>query len=411
VGKPFFDKWRRRSPLYAGCILLTVSGGVFAAGIPTNFAALPNGSWVVGSGLCPCYAANGNFVRAADLLTSQENLEEAILAVGKVLNTGQMQQMTATERELNQVLQEETAFQKQLHAANSYVHAYMQTTDTLVAKEGKRKVLINQPGQSCNEESMARSLGQGMVVNRHLAVDFGKVLVGYDRGDVSAMASLKNLANAPTSTLSASSIFPSAITSSVYPTPEEAAKTIAHLTEPIPPVKLTKIQKKNGAGIFWEAHEKALHAKMSMAQDALSTIAAWHQPTIKATYFVKKWKSMQGKKKNQQSGSVNPLPPGVNDKNRISPDGALNLMIEKAYANPHWYSQLAIQNETGAIKDLAAMEAVSLRVHWEELRMSEYLAALSADQYAQAVVTPTNRSLTLLNGNAMAQKNGAFNGK
>lgn len=57
------------------------------------------------------------------------------------------------------------------------------------------------------------------------------------------------------------------------------------------------------------------------------------------------------------------------------------------------------------------MEAVSLRAHWEALRMSEYLAGLSADQYAHEVVTPTNQALTSLNANAMAQQNGAFNGQ
>ncbi len=150
---------------------------------------------------------------------------------------------------------------------------------------------------------------------------------------------------------------------------------------------------------------------MSMAQDALATIAAWHQPTIKASYFVKKWKSMQSSSSSSGGNTASTNPPGVNGQGKISPDGALNLMIEKTYANPHWYSQLAMQKEVGAIKDLAAMEAVSLRVHWEQLRMSEYLAGLSAEQYAHSVVTPTNRLLTGLNGNAMAQKNGAFHGQ
>ena len=387
-----------------------------SGGVPTNFAALPNGSWVQGSWVacgdsavyCACNAANGNFVQSSDLLTSQQNLEQAILAVGKVLNTGQMQQMSANEQELNQVLQEQTQFQNLLSVAQDVNQTNTAISNTLTTTIGSQTVSLNQPGSLCNETDMAQSLGQGMAVNRQLAANFGAVLAGYDQGDVSAMDSLKNLAQAPTSTLSAASIFPTAMASSVYPSPAAAAQTIAHLTEPVPPVQLSSDQKKNGAGILWKAHENAIQAKMSMAQNALATIAVWHQPTIKATYFVTKWQSMQP---SSSGGASSSLPPGVNNNNQISPDGALNLMIEKSYANANWYSQLAVQNETGAIKDLTSMEAVSLRVHWEALRMSEYLAGLSADQYAHAVVTPTNNALNALNGSAMAQTNGAFNGQ
>jgi hypothetical protein len=153
-----------------------------------------------------------------------------------------------------------------------------------------------------------------------------------------------------------------------------------------------------------------------MAQDALATIASWHQPTIKGKYFLEKWKRMQkaaqsalGSSSGKALTSINP--PGVNSAGNISPDGALNFMVESSYANPSWYTRLAVQTQAQAVKDLTKMEAVSLRANWEALRMSEYLAALSADQYAHQVVTPTNNALTGLNANAMAQNNGAFHGK
>jgi hypothetical protein len=247
----------------------------------------------------------------------------------------------------------------------------------------------------------------------------GSALAQYDKSDLSAMASLKSLANAPTSTLSASSIFPTAMASSEYPTPAEATQTIAHLTEPMPPVQLTAAQKKTTAGKMWMASEHAIQAKMSMAQNALSTIAAWHQPTINAAYFVSKWQSMQKAAQTAKGGSTSGAsqsatpanPPGVNSAGKISPDGALNLMVQARYANPSWYSRLAVQSQPGALKDLTEMEAISLRTHWEALRMSEYLAGLSAAQYAHEVVSPTNKALTGLNANAMAQQNGAFNGQ
>ncbi|MHB1658989.1 MAG: hypothetical protein ACYCRF_06710 [Acidithiobacillus sp.] len=389
-----------------------------AAGLPTNFATLPPGSSVMGTAYCACSAVNGNFVQSSDLLASQQNLEQAIQAVGKALNTGQMQQMTAQEQELNQMLQEQVQFQKDMKLAANVNYVNQQISPSAVTQIYGKTVEVNQPGMLCNETGMAQSLGAGMAANRQMAGSFGSVLGGYDKSDLSAMSSLKNLANASTGALSASSIFPTAVASSAYPTSAEAVQTIAHLTEPVPPVQLTASQKKTAAGVLWRASEHALQAKMSMAQNALSTIAVWHQPTINASYFVSKWQSMQkaaqaatGGASGTSQSAIPANPPGVNSAGKISPDGALNLMVQARYANPSWYSRLAVQSQRGALKDLTEMEAVSLRAHWEALRMSEYLAGLSADQYAHEVVTPTNQALTSLNANAMAQQNGAFNGQ
>lgn len=415
--RKFLSGWRVRcSMLRCVGLAMIFLPEVSAAGIPTNFATLPHGSWVEGSAFCPCSAVNGNFVQTTDLAMSQQNIEQALLAVGKVLNTGQMQQMNAQKQLENQSLQEEVQFQKELAASENVNRTKMQVTNKLTTAIGGKIVSVNQPGSRCNEMSMAQNLGHGMVVNRRLASNFGTVLSGYDQGNVSAMSSLKTLANAKTSTLSAASIFPTATASSTYPSPSDAAKTIAHLTEPVPPVQLTAKQKKTKAGVLWSAAENAIQSKMSMAQNALATIAAWHQPTIDATYFIDKWKSMQKAAQSATGTSsgnapISASPPGVNSDGKISPDGALNLMVQARYANPSWYSHLAVQSQSGAIKDLTEMEAVSLRAHWEALRMSEYLAALSADQYAHEVVTPTNNALTSMNANAMAQNNGAFHGK
>lgn len=264
-----------------------------AAGIPTNFATLPPGSSVMGTAYCACSAVNGNFVQSSDLLASQQNLEQAIQAVGKALNTGQMQQMTAQEQELNQMLQEQVQFQKDMKLAANVNYVNQQISPSAVTQIYGKTVEVNQPGMLCNETGMAQSLGAGMAANRQMAGSFGSVLGGYDKSDLSAMSSLKNLANASTGALSASSIFPTAVASSAYPTSAEAVQTIAHLTEPVPPVQLTASQKKTAAGVLWRASEHALQAKMSMAQNALSTIAVWHQPTINASYFVSKWQSMQ----------------------------------------------------------------------------------------------------------------------
>lgn len=382
-----------------------------AVGIPTNFATLPPGSQVTGTAYCACSAVNGNFVQSIDLSASQQNLEQAILAVGKVLNTGQMQQMTALEQELNQVLQEQAQFQKDMKLATNVNWNNKQLSASDVTQLYGKTVEVNQPGILCNETSMAQNLGQGLAANRQMAGGFGSVLAEYNQSDQSAMSSVKNLANTSTGALSASSIFPTAMASSVYPTSADAVQTIAHLTEPVPPEQLTAAQKKTAAGVLWRASENAIQAKMSMAQNALSTIAVWHQPTIDASYFVSKWQSMQSAAQSATGSAVSSAstnPPGVSA-GKISPDGALNLMVQARYANPSWYSRLAVQSQSGAIKDLTEMEAVSLRTHWEALRMSEYLAGLSADQYAHEVVTPTNKALNHLNANVMAQKNGAFN--
>lgn len=377
----------------------------FATGLSTNFATLEPGSSVTGTPYCPC-GATGAFVRPSDLQTSQTNLENVIEQVGKVLNTGQMQQMTAEEKLLNQQLQEESKENALLLKAQSQNHA-LQEISPISVSMGNTTVYTNQPGSLCNETGMATDLINGMTDNQQLATNMSGSLLAGNLSNDSAMSALRTLAHAPQSTLTASSLFPTAKNSSSYPTPQEAEQTIAHITEPVPPVQLSSAQKKTQAGKIWAAQQNAIQAKMSMAQNALATIAAWHQPTIDASYFIQKWDAMQKAAGNTNAGT----PPGVNNSNKISPDGALNLMINDRYANPTWYKQMSVQNESGAIKDMTEMEAVSLRTHWEALRMSEYLAGLSADEYAQKVVGPTNNTLVQLNGNAMSQQNGAFNGQ
>ena len=70
-----------------------------------------------------------------NLISLAASAPQTILNVGKVLNTGQMQQMTANEQVQNQKLQEQSMFAKELAAAQAR-QSYLAQTDTMAQLPG-----------------------------------------------------------------------------------------------------------------------------------------------------------------------------------------------------------------------------------------------------------------------------------
>ncbi len=397
-----------------GLALLGLTQTAFALGANSFSSTLPPGSTVMGTAYCACSDTGDLFATTTDLTELENNLSSAILADGKVWTNAQNQQMAANLKERNQYLQEQAQFQKELDAAKSEEHIQTQignwtTTETL-PNGTSVTIPINQTTASCSSQTNRKdALGQGLIANAALASNLGQALAGYNVSNTSNMATLNNLAKAPPSTLTAASIFPTASTggTSNYPTPEEAATAIAHMTNPLPPAQLTAYQKKTASGTQWLAAQNASNAKMSMAQNALTQIAAWHQPTIEAQTFVAQWDAMMKDSQSSSSSSSNntvPPAPGVNAQGKISPDGALDLAIDARYSNPKWYAQVALQVPSGLYKDLNEMGAIGLRVHYEEMITSEYMAGVSAEEYAHMAVSPVEKQMNNLAGNAMEQQ-------
>lgn len=374
-----------------------------------SFSSLPAGSSVVGTAYCACSAINGPFATTIDLGMLESNLASAILADGKLWGQAQTQQMEASLKERNQYLQEETNLLNQNAAAHQAERIQSQIAPVNVPitlpNGTKTDISTNQASASCGAQAQrSAALGAGLADNAVLATNLSTAIAQYNVSNKSNQETLASLASAPPQTLSASSLFPTAATASAYPTPEQAAQTIAHMTNPTPPAQLATYQAQTSSGVQWKAMQNAVNTKMSMAQNAMAQIAAWHQPTISASTFVAQWNAMYTAASQNGSASAPPPAPGVNASGNISPDGALDLAIDARYANPKWYAQVALQQPAGLLKDINEMGAIGLRVHYESMVTSEYLAGVSAEEYAHMAVTPAVQQINQLAGAAMRQE-------
>jgi hypothetical protein len=353
---------------------------------------------------------NGTFATTIDLSLLEHNLASAILADGQMWSRAQNQQLLANLQERNQYLKEKALLLGVNSAAQEAQNVQAQiaplNTSITMPNGARDQLAINQATASCGTQVQRKdALGQGLIANAALAGNLGAALANYDVSNTSNQKTLQGLASAPPQSLSASSIFPTAASTSVaYPTAQAAAAAIAHMTNPTPPAQLTSIQAKTPAGKRWMAAQNIINAKMSMAQNALAQIAAWHQPTISASTFVQQWDNMVQNSQQQGSAAAPPAAPGVNAQGQISPDGALNLAIDARYANPKWYAQLAVQNTSGILKDINEMGSIGLRVHYEDMVTSTYMAGVSAEEYAHMSVSPAIRQMNQAAGSAMEQR-------
>ncbi len=405
--------------LLPACLLVFATAA--QADVSNNFASVSSGSSVQAHGcciegpngceeVCYCSAVNGPFLTSTDLNFVLQNLTSELLADGQALNTGQMQQLQAQQALDNQALQENVNNQNALAVAEAAVHYQNSVSPDIPASAP----LLS----GCANTAMFQGLSQGISNGQQIAAEFAGFSAQVNAGVPSGMEAQAALAKADPMTLTANTILPSAQTlSAEYPTTQEMAEAITHITNPLPPVRITQGQSWTPAGSRWQALHHAQEAKLSAAQGTLSQIAAWHTPTAPAGAFITLYANTQAAVGNTVSGAqknVPANPPGValeNGQAMISPDGALNLMMLARYANPQWYLALAQENPAGIAKENSEMGALSLRAGWESLRSLEHITQILAVRYANKAVSPATAQLNGLAGNAMAEEDGGLNGQ
>ncbi|WP_369572730.1 hypothetical protein [Acidithiobacillus sp. IBUN Pt1247-S3] len=342
----------------------------------------------------------------------QNSVVQALLQDGKAWNTGQMQQMTAQVQEESQALREQVQSMQQLTLTKEAVQAQEQsgvnlTTTTTLPNGQQVSISANNPSASCADQMQRRQAwAGGIAANQQMAGGLSSALASYNVSNTDGPKTIRNLAQEGGADFSASSIFASGGDGAPMPTSQQSAQAIANLTNPLPPVQLTSGQKGTAGGRQWSAEQNAVNSRLSMAQNALAQIAAWHQPTIDGQAFVQQWQEMlqEAQTNTANSGGSGLPPPPGSDGNHISPDGALDLAIQARYASPKWYVQLQAQTPSGVLKDLFQMGGIGLRVHYQEMVMAEYLAGLSAVQYANRDVDPLVRQVQASASGAMQQQ-------
>jgi hypothetical protein len=349
-----------------------------AASFPQTNTPMGPGGYVSGS----CNSVGGDIANIQNLQNYQSNLIQTIDQIGKVLNTGQMQQLLSNEQLMNQKLQEQALSDKVLMARKAEQDYLQQTTG------------VNALENNCNWSSGAGNTLSGIASAQQVAAAAASAAMQNEKPVVNPLDAVNALAHATAADISAGTLLPlgSAATATT------ASVISAYIKNSVVPFNAPSVPKKvkNPAATNFRAASNIMKTQASLATVTLAAVARHNVPTIPDSLANHLW---------QESGNSGNPPGEVNGK--ISQDGLLQTITNGRYANPAFYQDIHTHGDTWQIKQVDIMLAAKLRMEEEETTMLEHAVALQAAMLASEESGRVSH-LNTLRGNAMAQSNGAM---
>ena len=160
-------------------------------------------------------------------------------------------------------------------------------------------------------------------------------------------------------------------TSSGGPTGQAAEYYIQNLTDPMPPAQPSGSQYNTPAGRRYLAGMKAYNARMSLAREALSQVAAWNT----AAYPLSGWLS-------KSLGEIGaPVPPS-NASGMISEHQMMSALVDGRFANPNWYADIASESSSDLLREIAYENAILMKIELENYKMTLIGRSMDASRYA-----------------------------
>lgn len=155
------------------------------------------------------------------------------------------------------------------------------------------------------------------------------------------------------------------------PTQTDTSHYIMNLTEPIPPSRPSTLNETTPAARQMVANLKIYDARMNLAQGAIERIASWNT----ATYPLASWL--------QKSMTTMGAPmPTVNSSGLISEHQMMSALVNARFANPAWYSNVAVENSSDLLREVAYENAISLKMEAENHDIFMRILAIEASDYA-----------------------------
>lgn len=205
-----------------------------------------------------------------DLVSLAGSALQTILDVGKVLNTGQMQQMSANEQEQNQVLQEQSMAAKELAAAQAR-QDYLSQTDTLAQL----------PGGICAQAQAGSGFLQSDQSAAAQGADGGAAM-----GNEGGPGVVDGAANLPTQQeklQALSALFGGEVDAHALFEGKDSGNALAvesTLLNPIPSQPITLAQSTTPAGVRWQATHNSAEAGLSIASSSMGLVAGLHAISV-----------------------------------------------------------------------------------------------------------------------------------
>ncbi len=158
------------------------------------------------------------------------------------------------------------------------------------------------------------------------------------------------------------------------PTGQAAEYYIQNLTDPMPPAQPSGSQYNTPAGRRYLAGMKAYNARMSLAREALSQVAAWNT----AAYPLSGWLS-------KSLGEIGAPVPPPNASGMISEHQMMSALVDGRFANPNWYADIASESSSDLLREIAYEEAILMKIELENYRMTLIGRSMDASRYAFTV--------------------------
>lgn len=373
-------RWIALGAICAGVSVLSIPAASALSFSSIGAGSAPQGP---GAGVSGMSSSHPGGILATKMQVAQDagwvasTVDSAIIKVGKVLSSGQQEQIASESKLLDAQTRDIEKMFKQAFIAR---------------REARKQALFGQRGRAlgaCGQPGIGNGINVSNATAAQLQSKLSKADINYRQNFSLPAARIKRLAGQKPPALQSGAILPpnGSITSL------KNARAFAHtVLEPKPPLNLPPSAQSTAQGKRYKAALNTYNARMSLQNALVRQELLWHTPTAPLADWAKQAWQSQG-----HTGT----PPGV-VKGRISPMALETMQVNLRDANPAWYKHLYQENKIGVLRELALMRALSLRIQLQRLKLANHRALVDAAARAVSLHHSAVKQLNQLRNGAVA---------
>lgn len=249
-------------------------------------------------------------------------------------------------------------------------------------------------GNLCSEPEIGGNIQAGEKAEKEVKNKLEEDIKSYNRIYRPEKDVRDHITQIPYEKISSESLFPSNKT--LKKEDVKDAQNISQLiTNPDPTPELPDADKETTAGKLYENQRKIKESALVVPQLVFNKNIAAHSPTMPlGDQAIEMHRSM--------GGTGDPDEIGIVD-DKISPYAVLDLMVNSRFSNPNWYAELGEKNEIAMMRELLAMEAVSLELQRRQLELTQLMTLMLAQEASSRVRENINPKIY---GQSLIEKTG-----
>lgn len=325
-----------------------------------------------------------NVYDAANTVSSKVGSQ--IQQAGEAITVNQSKQMAAEAKLLSTLKDKLVEIEQQKVIAERQIQA-----DERFGSSSHNAALV--PARACTDVQVPGSVFTGDAGTATAAAQARSSYQAYSHSFRFGGAAAKHTNALPVQALDSATLFPGQ-GGSLTPAQQQQAQDYANLvTDPNPPIDVPQANKGTFAGQQYEAALRARTAKMNLAQDVFAQLIAERTPTMSLGAWARTAWAEEGGKGD---------PPGLIN-GKISEASMMDLMVNSRFASERWYTDVQTMTQPQLLREVALMQALSLRMQLQRLRLEQRTAAIEAAQYAEHVDGNARQQLSTLRPAALQQ--------